>query len=293
MIIRILAGAGMTVMALASVVLLGGLPAQAEDEVIEQTNEGQGTYWFPVVTAFYAQPEQVQPVFPEGDGPPTFADKNNIKPEFRFDLNPPPADKAPTIDTDWLVLSKNLEEGDAVSAWFLARKNGKPRLYLHRCHETEYMAGYTKSVRLRIVLDLGVPREALPIPNKPPRGPARDKLIRENIRVVSGKMEITEWNDVTASGRHGKLATETPLAIANLSGGTMDAFGGTKLEFVPRAQTVPQGDRFNGIIQVSFELELEARTALGLSAPERKRIKGAIRFAIGDQYVNVGVLGKD
>jgi hypothetical protein len=293
MMMRALNGTCIRILALASAVLLG-MPAQAQEEVIEQTNDGEGSYWFPAVTAFYAQPEQTHPVFPEGDGPPTFADENRIKPPFRFSLNQPPVDKAPTIDTDWLVLSKNFEEGDAASAWFLARKNGKPRLYIHRCHETEYMAGYVKSVRLYIVLELGVPREALPIPGKPPRGPERDKLIRDNIRIVSGKIEITEWNDVSASGRYGKLASETPLATTNLADWTISNFGNRpKFEFIPRGETVPKGDRFDGIVQVSFELELEADTKLGLPAPQRKKLKGAIRFAIGEQYVNIGVLGKD
>lgn len=273
---------------LPAAMLVRGTPVFAQEDVINQTNDGQGTYWLPIVSAFYVRPEQGSPSWPEGDGPPVFP-ADIINPPLQFTLNPSPADSAPTIDTDWAVFQKRYGGGEQVSALAVARQFGKPRLWLHRCFDENYLAGYPELHRVYIVFEVDVFRERFPIKGQLP-APARKQLIRENVRIASGKMQVLVLNKVRLNGSGGE-ADENPLLTVDLTDRTLAAQAqqGTT-EFIPRFATVASGDLLDQVLAVKVDIELEAGSALGLDPPEKKKLAFEIRFAVGAQYVEIGKL---
>jgi hypothetical protein len=263
-------------------------PSWAQD-VLRQDNPGQGTYWLPIISAFYVK-DLGDPVWPDGDGPPVFPQE--VNPPLRFTTNPAPAESAPTIDTDWVVFQQRYQRGEQASAWVMAREFGKPRLWIHRCYDEEYLAGYVQNHRLQLILDIDVVRESFPLPDTLSR-PARRQLIAEKVQVVSGSLEIIQLNGVRKNGSGG--SGDVPLLKLSLPGGPLqDLTKNARTLFVPRAPTVPDGDKLNGVVRIAVEFEVEAGTDLGLATPERKELAGEIRFAVGQMYVEITKLtGED
>jgi hypothetical protein len=53
------------------------------------------------------------------------------------------------------------------------------------------------------------------------------------------------------------------------------------------------GELLDGVVRISLELEFEAGTELGLSQPERRKLQAEIRIALGEQYLDIGVLSRE
>lgn len=283
---------GGTTMALA-----GQLPALAQ----EQGNQGQGTYWQPVLTRFYVMRPQEQPTFPEGDGPPVFPHPDippdtSVTPEvarqkglLHFTLLPSPLDGPPTVDSDWILYDKLRNMDEHVSAIAMARDFGKPRLFMHRCRDEEYLATYPLNNRVLGVVAADIGREKFPIPDRP-TGQARTDLIRREVVVTNGRINVSVMNKVKMNGAGGEVATE--LMNKGLDGYTLGGLGNDRLEIIPRAPTQVEGDFLNGVYRISVEMELRAGPSLGLAANETKKLSAELRFAIGDEYLDIRILGK-
>jgi hypothetical protein len=271
------------VLAGASSCLIARAPAFAQEE-LTQTSEGEGTYWAPVISALYAEPEQGSPSLPEGDGPPEFPE-NVTQPPLKFTLNPSPADRAANIDTDWTVYDMRRRADEHVSAIVMAKQFNKPRLWLHRCRDEEYMAGYGESRRLFLITNAAVVRERFPIEGQPSSG-ARPGLIRDRLKVVGGKVAVEELAKVRPNGAGGEVVGE-PLFLDRFANLSLAEFGSRpRSEFVPRFETTPEGELLNGVLKISLEMEFEAGTDLGLTEPERAKVYGEIRVAVGKEYVD-------
>jgi hypothetical protein len=263
-------------------------PGFADDQTLTQTNAGAGTYWLPIISAFYVKVEQNDPVWPEGDGPPVFPEKV-VNPPLRFALNPSPVDMAATIDTDWAELQKRFGNGEQSSGWAVARQFGQPRLWVHRTFDEEYLAGYPESQRARVYIEFDVVRQNFPLA-KNLTGPARKQFIRDNVRALAGKIIVGTRNGVRKNGSGGTLdeASQTISGIGGTTLGGLQKMG--LVEFVPRHETFGNGDLLDGVMSVQVEIEFEAGTELGLAAPERKKVSGEIRFAVGEAYIDIGLL---
>lgn len=264
--------------------VLAAVPAKAQEEVLKQHNDGEATYWLPIISALYARPDQVSLNWPpdNADGPPVPTPGDVISPALHFALNPAPAESPATIDTDWVIFQKRLQGDEQASAFVLAFEHGKPRLWLHRCIEETKLAGYPQSRRFYIMAGIEIVHERFPIAGSPPMA-VRTKLIRDTIRIVSGKVTVSELDGVATNGS-GK-AGETPVASFAIGESSLADFGQRPLgEFIPTKDTEPKGDRLDHIIRIAIELELEAGTALGLKAPERRTLSGEIRLAVGKAY---------
>jgi hypothetical protein len=302
MISRLLAGLGSAAIAAAAIVWV--LPALAQEEVLEQNNDVKATYWSPIISTLYVEPQDAQAKWPEGDGPPTFeTDPDNpiINPPFKLGLNRVPPDRAPTLDTDWLVLQQKLGEGEPASGWLVALEFGQDRLWVHRVFDEGGMVGYPEAVKLYIRFAANLATESLEIPKELQpaggfQGAARRQFILENIQIVSGQLKITELDGVRLNGMGG-TETETELASYDFSNWTLAKLSQEKggIEFIPRRATTSDSDLLNGVIQVSFELVLKLDPALsdGNAGPEQKTIKGAIRFAIGKQLLDITEIGAE
>ena len=260
----------------------------AQDQTLTQTFDGAGVYWLPIISAFYVKVEQNDPVWPEGDGPPVFPDKI-VNPPLRFALNPSPVDMAATIDTDWSELQKRFGNGEQSSGWAVARQFGQPRIWVHRTFDEEYLAGYPESQRARVFIAFDVVRQNFPLA-RTLTGPARKQFIRDNVRALGGKIIVGTRNGVRKNGSGGAL-DESSQTISSIGGTSLGGLEKTGLvEFVPRHETFENGDLLDGVISVSVEIEFEAGAELGLDMPERKKVAGEIRFAVGETYIDIGLL---
>lgn len=285
---------GGTAMALGS-----GLPAFGQ----EQGNQGQGTYWQPVVSRFYVMSPQSPPKFPEGDGPPEFPDPrtgafpdSSVTPEvarekglLHFSLLPSPLEGPPNVDSDWVKYEKLREMEEHASAIAIARDFGKPRLFMHRCRDEEYLATYPVNVRLVGVVSADIGREKFPIPDRP-TGQARTDLIRKEVLITEGKIEVDILNKVKLNGAGGEVAEA--LSVGGLHGSTLATVREHQVEIIPRAPTRPNGDVLDGVYRVKLEMSVRAGPSLGLAADETKKLNAEIRFAIGQEYLDIRILGK-
>jgi hypothetical protein len=271
---------------------------------LTQNFTGEGTYWQPVVTSLYAARPDELPVFPEGDGPPRFpgpagpdGSPQLLSPEdaakrglLHFTLNAPPADSAPNIDADWLVYERLKNADEHVSAIVAARQFGKRRLWLHRCREEEYLAVYPVGVRLHLFFGADIGRERFRLPSEL-AGAAREASVREKVRIVDGRLVISYLNRVRKTGAGGEPGETLQTEV--VAGSSLSALPERRIEFIPRAPTAVVGELLDGVVRIALELEFEAGTELGLSQPERRKVQAEIRVALGEQYLDIGVLSRE
>ena len=279
----------------------GRFPALAQQ--LDQGNQGQGTYWQPVLSELFVVRDQGMPTYPENDGPPVFpypdlenAPEGSVTPDvarekglLHFSLLPRPLDGPPSIDSDWLQYEKLYKNGEHASAIVVARDFGKPRLFMHRTIDEDYLATYPSNVRLNPSVTADIGREKLPIPNGP-SGAERTKLIRQEVRIKSGRLEVNILDKVKRNGSGGEIAEAQKVESYGQS--SLSVLTQHRVEIIARAPTILDGDVLNGVYSVKIDLELEAGPSLGLAAPESRKISAEIRIAMGEQYLDIRILGK-
>lgn len=269
---------------------------------IDQGNGGQGTFWQPVLTEFFVARKDGLPTYPEADGPPVFpypdlenAPEGAVTPEIarekgllHFSLLPGPLDGPATIDSDWVQYEKLWKSGEHASAIAVARQFGKPRLYMHRCIDEDYLATYPDNQTLYAVFSAGIIREKLPIPGNP-SAKERAELIRSEVLITHGRLLITVLDRVRPNGSGGELKAE--IGGNGFNGERLGSLIARRTGFNMSVPTIRDGDHLNGVYSVKLELDLQAGPSLGLATKETHRISGEIRVAIGYQYLDSLVPG--
>lgn len=275
--------------------VVGRSPSFADD--MDQANQGQGTYWQPALTQFFVVRDKGMPTYPEADGAPMFpfpdlenAPEGTVTPEIarekgllHFSLLPGPLEGQPSVEHDWVQYDKLGKSGEHASAIAVARHFGKPRLYMHRCIDEDYLATYPDNQTLYAVFSADIIREKLPIPGNP-SGKERTDLIRSQVLITHGKLLVTVVDGVRPNGSGGELKAD--IAVNGFNGERLGSMIERPTGFNMTVPTIRDGDHLNGVYSIKIELDLQAGPSLGLAAKEVRRISGEIRVAIGYQYLD-------